>query len=83
MYKRLISLLLCLMLPVFPVSASAMAESGDGLKGALGAALLGQTELPQSGAGSRPYLALYIDYQSSPNSARSPSRPATTGICTR
>lgn len=63
MYKRLISLLLCLMLPVFPVSESATAESGDGLKGALGAALLGQTELPQSGAGSRPYLALYVDYQ--------------------
>ena len=63
MYKRLISLLLCLMLPVFPVSALATAESGDGLKGALGAALLGQTELPQSGAGSRPYLALYVDYQ--------------------
>lgn len=63
MYKRLISLLLCLMLPVFPVSSSAMAESGDSLKGALGAALLGQADLPASGPNSRPYLALYVDYQ--------------------
>lgn len=44
MFKRLISLLLCLMLPVFSFSASATAES------AFGAAPRVQTDLPPSGA---------------------------------
>ena len=61
--KRWLSLMFCLVMVMCLLPLCACAENEGGLKGAKGAALLEQSNLPPVSLEGSPYLALYVEYQ--------------------
>ena len=61
--KRWLSLMLCLVMVMCLLPLCACSENEGDLKGAKGAALLEQSNLPPVSPEGSPYLALYVEYQ--------------------